>query len=212
MQNSPGIDPILITELRAGERVLWWGRPDPKRRMKRKQSQNVPVRFGFILAMFLLMIFLDTSFIPDWPYITSSPLSLFMLVVANLVVLFCVFYTLPAFRAYLRLQQQLRHTYYAITNQRALMMTALPEKSRVVVSYAKDDIGTISREEGGGGWGDLTFGILRPSKIGTRTVLTQSRFSGIPNVRQVEEIMFQTFKREVEPAPPAPGERISYEQ
>jgi hypothetical protein len=127
-QNPPGIDPLLLAELRAGESMLWWGRPDPKRRMKRRQSQNIPLRFGIILAIFLLMIFLDTLFIPDWTYIMSSSVSLVMLVVVNLIVLYSVFYTIPVYLAYRRLQKQLRHTNYAITNQRAIMMTALPEK------------------------------------------------------------------------------------
>ncbi len=74
-----------------------------------------------------------------------------------------------------------------------------------VISYAKDDIGTISRQEGKNGWGDLTFGVLRPMNTGARTVLAPSRFAGIPDVREAEEVMFQTFKHmDVPPGPVSP--------
>ena len=193
--------------------MLWWGRPNPKRRIKRRQSQMVTMRFGIALAALLLVLIIDILIIPDILVVVHSAAYLLLLmIVINVMLLFSIFSFLPAYQAQLLLQKQLRHTFYAITNRRALMMTALPGKSRAVVSYAREDIGTISREEGEGGWGDLTFGILRPATVGGRTLLTQSRFSGIPNVRQVEEIMFRTFKNATEPSPPAQGERVSYEQ
>jgi hypothetical protein len=214
MQTDPSdVDSNLFAELRAGEQMLWWGRPNPKRRMRHKQSQMITVRFGIVLLSFLLILIIDATVIPDIPYILrSSAYLLLVMLLLTMIVSYAFFYTLQVYRVQLRLQKQLRYTFYAITDRRAFMMTALPGKSRAVVSYAREDIGTISREEGEGGWGDLTFGILRPATVGTRTMLTQSRFSGIPNVRQVEEIMFRTFKNTAEPLQPAPGERVSYEQ
>lgn len=214
MQQDPSdVDSNLFAELRAGEQMLWWGRPNPKHRMKRRQSQMITVRFAIVLSAFLVILIIDATMLPDIPYILRSGAYLLLLMLLfNMIVVYSFFYTLQVYRVHLHLQKQLRHTFYAITDQRAFMMTALPGKSRAVVSYAREDIGTISREEGEGGWGDLTFGILRPATIGTRTRLTQSRFSGIPNVRRVEEIMFRTFKNPIEQSPPAPGERVSYEQ
>ena len=209
-QNPSGIDPNLLAELRPGEQVLWWTHPNPKRRMRRKQFNMLTVRLAIILAVFLFIVYEDITFIPNAPLPEAS--TVFFLIMANIVILPSLVYILLIYRSNLRVRGLLRYTIYAITNQRALMITALPGKVRGVASYAKDDIGTISRQEGQEGWGDLTFGILRPVNVGTRTVLAPSRFSGIPNVQQVEQIMFQTFKRPVAPAPPAPGERISYEQ
>lgn len=213
-QNPSGIDSNLLAELRAGEQVLWWGRPDPKRRIRRRQFNMLTVRLAIIVAVFLFIVYEDITVIPDWSFLEAS--TVLILFVANVVILFGLVYILLIYRSNLRVLGQLRYTVYAITNRRAIMITALPGKVRGVASYAKDDIGSISRQEGQGGWGDLTFGTLRPVNVGSRTVLAPSRFSGIPNVRQVEEIMFQTFKRPDVPGwsatPPGPGERISYEQ
>jgi hypothetical protein len=209
-QNPSGIDPNLLAELRAGEKILWWAYPNPKRRMRRRQSNMLTVRLAIILAVFLFIVYEDITSIPDWSFLEAS--TVLILIGANAVILFCLVYVLLIYNSSLRVLGLLRYTVYAITNQRALMITARPGKAHGVISYSKDDIGTISRQEGQGGWGDLTFGTLRPATVGTRTMLTQSRFSGIPNVRQAEEIMFRTFKNTIEPSPPAPGERVSYEQ
>jgi hypothetical protein len=211
MQQIPsGIDPNLLAELRAGEQILWWGYPNPKRRMRRRQFNMLTVRFAIILAVFLFMVYEDFTLVPDWSFLETS--TVLILIVANIVILFSLVYILLIYRTNLRVLGQFRYTVYAITNQRAIMITAFPGKVRAVASYSKDEIGTISRQEGQDGWGDLTFGILRPVNVGTRTVLAPSRFSGIPNVRRVEEIMFRTFKNPIEQSPPAPGERVSYEQ
>src|SRR5690349_12469974 len=95
MQQDPtDVDSNLFAELRAGEQMLWWGRPNPKRRMKHKQSQMITVRFGIVLAAFLLILIIDATMIPDIPYILRSGAYLLLLMLLfNMLIIYSFFYT-----------------------------------------------------------------------------------------------------------------------
>ncbi len=188
-QDSSGVDASLLAELRSGEQVLWWGRPDPKRQVIHKRSRLTPFWAGILLVV---LIGFDI-FVFSHPYAIDGGIVIAVMLV-NAGLLFpaaLVSYNFVLRREHLR---ALRYTLYAITNQRALIVTAQPGKSRGVVSYAKEDIGTISRHEGKEGWGNLIFGMPRPSVVQGRRVMASASFGGIPKVREAELILFQTFK------------------
>ena len=190
---SSAIDENLLKELRPGERVLWWGRPSEKHRVIKVRSSQRLLSPLFGVLLLVLLTWIDASTFPLWHNVGLS--SLLLLLVFN-ILLFALAFTFFFTFFNLQFNKTLRHTLYAITNQRALLLTVVPGKSYGVISYAKSEIGTISRHEGKGGWGDLTFGTPRPMRLGGKTVLSSVRFVGVPDVRQVEWIMVQTFKME----------------
>lgn len=210
-QNLSGIDPNLLAELRPGEPVLWWGRPDPKRRVINGRSLLSPILIGFLSLLVLFLLAFDILVILnihvlDALFLSLDVLFLFAIILINVGLLFSIGslgYPMVQRRRHVR---DLLHTIYAITDQRALIITIVPGKSRGVVSYTKGDIGTISRHEGKEGWGDLIFGVPRPSVVNGRRVMASASFGGIPQVRAAESVMFQTFKRD-EKAAPLPSER-----
>ena len=203
-QNFSGIDPNLLAELRPGEPVLWWGRPDPKRRVINGRSQLSPILIGFLSILVLILLAFDTFVILNLHFLDA--LLLFAIILINAGLLFSIGSLGYPFVQRRRHVRNLLHTIYAITDQRALIITIVPGKSRAVVSYTKSDIGTISRHEGKEGWGDLIFGVPRPSVVNGRRVMASASFGGIPQVRAAESMMFQTFKRDAASSP-LPSER-----
>ena len=203
-QNFSGIDPNLLAELRPGEPVLWWGRPDPKRRVVNGRSQLSPILLGSVSLLVLFLLAFDIFVILNFH--SADALLLFAIILINVGLLVSIGssgYPVVQRRRHVR---NLLHTIYAITDQRALIITIVPGKSRAVVSYTKSDIGTISRHEGKEGWGDLIFGVPRPSVVNGRRVMASASFGGIPQVRVAESMMFQTFKRDAASSP-LPSER-----
>jgi hypothetical protein len=85
-------------------------------------------------------------------------------------------------------------TSYAVTNKRILIVQA--GRSRTVQSYSQGDIGDIVRTEGPDKSGDLTFAQkeYRDSDGDRRTTLIQ--FVGIPEVRSVENLVRDVFKKQ----------------
>lgn len=207
-QNYSGVDANLLAELRPGERVLWWGRPVAKRRVLHKRTNGLGTRIGMTSVLAVVVILADGFTALNWAYVDST--AFFFLALGNGLLLFAalsLWFLGTRGRTHLR---DLRYTIYAITDQRALLITAVPGQSRGVVSYGKGDISTISRHEGKDGWGDLIFGTPRMLILGGRRVMASASFGGIPRVREVEAIMFQTFKLEEKVAPPpALGEQVS---
>ncbi len=203
-QNFTGIDPILLAELRPGESVLWWGRPNPKQRVIHGRSRPPLLLIGLTSILTLILIAFD-SFIAFNVHLLDGTL-----IIAVMLINGGLLYSIGqlSYSVVLRLRhvRSLYHTIYGITDQRALIITTTPGKNRGVVSYAKGDIGTISRHEGKDGWGDLVFGVPRPSVVNGRRVMAAASFGGIPQVRVAELVMFQTFKSD-EKASPLPSER-----
>ena len=91
--------------------------------------------------------------------------------------------------AYLAAQR----TVYAVTDQRALIISSLG--ARGVRAYSHDDIGELSMVERADGSGDLFFA--------NRTMVTQRGYAsqrvgfiGIPEVRSVEQLLRQNLKEQ----------------
>lgn len=207
------VDPALQNELKPGEQLLWWGRPDPKRKAKSAYAQTANYIIYGILAVVAIgliisnlnLIFQEIGFFgrPDSD-------SIFLLFVS--FALLCV----PLYRFYASynlIQKQvndLRNTIYAITNQRVIMMTA--RKSGVTVnSYTQNDIGQINRVETGDGWGDVAFGKVRQVQRGLRTIPVTEKFTGIPNVHLVADILSRTFGNVGSAVPAMPMQAQQYQ-
>lgn len=208
--NISGMDPNLLAEMRPGERVLWWGRPNARRRVMNSRTRRSFWYLGLASVLALILIGFDGFVFLSLHALDGSLVIAVMLINAGL--LFGILQPAYSFMQGWKHLRALRYTIYAITDQRALLLTAVPGKSRGVVSYAKADIGTISRFEGKEGWGDLVFGLPRTTAIGGRRVVASASFGGIPQVRMVEEILFRTFKQDEKAAPlPLAGEQIRQE-
>jgi hypothetical protein len=199
VDNASSIDPTILAELRPGEPVLWWGRPDPKRRILHKASRTSLILIGLMSILVLLLIGFDGLVVLSG--VAGESFIVLSLLVVNVALLWSIGYVGSIWmksRAHLR---NLRQTIYAITNQRVLVITIMPGKSRGVASYTKSDIGTISRYEGKDGWGDLVFGTPRPSIVNGRRMMASASLAGIPQVRLAEAVLFQTFKSDDRAAP-----------
>jgi hypothetical protein len=210
MHSGSGVDPNLLAELRPGERLLWWGRPNPKRRVSPRRSRLSAWQIGWNGALLLLFVAFNGFVLLHLRDFDGSLLLVALLVDVGLLLN-------PVLLGYSLLLEYrhvraLRSTIYAITNERALIMTTESNVQRGVVSYLKSDIGSISRHEGKDGWGSVIFGLPRPSMIRGRQVMASASFGGIPQVRMVEEILFRTFKQDEQAAKlPLAGEQVRQE-
>jgi hypothetical protein len=162
---------ILDYELGEGENLLWSGQADALRIMR----GSLPVLFIAIplLVVFLLGIYGIFMIGPLSP--SSIPIVLFLVLLLLPGLLLA---SIP-YRTYRRSQRII----YAVTDRRVLIITAGEKRS--VMSFGRADIGAIERIEGSGEKGDIVFGWQR-----------NIRFTGVPHVRMVEQILFRTFKGE----------------
>lgn len=198
------IDPALQHELKPGEQLLWWGRPDPKRRAKSANTQTATyIVFGLLALVFIGLIFNTIRLILEEISFFGRPDSdSFILFFASVALLAISLYRL--YFAYSRTQKHandLYHTIYGITNQRVIVMTTR-KQGMTVNSYTKNDIGQINRVETGGGWGDVAYGKVRQMQQGLRTIAVTEKLTGIPNVRLVADILDRTFRGAGQAAPP----------
>jgi hypothetical protein len=213
MQPAP-IDPSLQNELKAGEQLLWWGKPDPAHSVKENNRLKNVMIIWRILAIILLALSLvcalllrsEMAFPGTWAIASLASLEI------STIVILLVTVTVFAFclnRVYLQWKAQHKHatnvknTLYGITNQRIIVMTAT-KQGLTVSSFTREDIGQINRIETGGGWGDIMFSKPRQIQRGTRSIAVVSKLGGIPNVRLVDDILTRTFKNVAPSAPPPP--------
>lgn len=190
------IDPRISHELRPGEQLLWWGKPDPAYWSQRRALRIYSLRFWslFCFCMFLLLcdnICLFLSF-PPTPVTQVNLLGLIIFV--SLLLFFFLWQSITVRFVYEQMRvrrKDLHHTVYAITTQR--IVEVVENKAVRVRSCSRADIGMVDRAETRDGWGDLTYG--KPVSISfLPTSLTTSRMAGIPDVRAVQELVLRTFK------------------
>lgn len=113
------------------EEILWQGRPDTKIVLT---FQNITLHvFGLVLIAIGLLIF--HSFWGFFLSISATPV--FFLILASLFALVPFGLGLYiAFCAILGPPRRRRHTWYTLTNTRAIVTTAIPFKTRQIVSYS----------------------------------------------------------------------------
>jgi len=214
MQSEPMmVDPYLQHELKPGEQLLWWGRPDPNHRAKTGNASSTfianAIIYGVLAPVVIGVFFFDIQLFQEESAFGGIESTTVFLFFASIVLLGVYLYRLSQFyRQYMRSTANLRNTVYGITNERVIVITATPGQF-FINSYRANDIGPINRIETGGGWGDVSYGKMRQVQRGFRTVMIVEKLVGIPNVRLVEDILIRTFKNPAPaptPYPPTPPE------
>ena len=192
---------FVVLVLGSGEELLWVGAPDPARSVRRSW---MTFAFGVVWMGF------NVNFAVQWyagPFHNvSGPFGLFGMQ-GGLSYLFEVpFFAIGIVMLCSPLYAYLlaAKTAYAITNQRILIVESL--LSRKVRSYTPSQINVLERSERPDGTGDVTFArsYYRDSE-GSRQK-SDAEFVGIPNVREVENLIRATFAGDqiVDQSAPAP--------
>lgn len=162
---------VLDYELEENEQLLWSCQPDP-RRVFRENSAILFIAIPWLFFVLLWLVFivwlLVTSHQFGQPYGTLIALIDFGF--PFLLLLLGLFLFDIPFRA----ARRARRTIYAITSKRVLIITAARKRSIQSHTF----IGHVERIERRNEKGDLIFG---PSQ--------SIRFTGIPNVRSVEQLL-----------------------
>ncbi|HKQ06731.1 MAG TPA: hypothetical protein VJ464_16475 [Blastocatellia bacterium] len=165
-------------QLDTGERLLWHGRPDPKRQIL---GGLAIMLFGIPWTAFALFwtgaasgLFWGEREI-GWPSLFGLFGVPFVLVGIGML--------LSPYWAYRRAQG----TVYVISNRRAMIITGA--RARKVQSFAAPDIGLIERTERSNGKGDVMFATATMNRN-----IQRIGFTGITEARRVERLLLDTFK------------------
>ena len=167
-------------QLEPGERLLWHGKPDPKR--------------GLLATIPLVLFAIPwTAFALFWTAAASGlwfddakpgPMSLFGLFGVPFILVGLGMLTSPYW-----LYKKAKQTVYALTNRRAMIITGASTKK--IQSFTGNDMGAIERTERSNGTGDVNFATM----VGKKSDVTVG-FMGIADARRVERLMLDTFKKE----------------
>jgi hypothetical protein len=167
-------------QLEAGEQLLWHSRPDGRRFI----LGSIPiVLFGIPWTAFSLFWMAAASGF----LFTKSGNGIF-----SLFALFGVPFVLVGFGMLSSpywVYRKMKLTVYALTNRRALIITG--GRSKTIQSYSTKDIGIIERTERANGKGDIYFATVEGNKSTQRI-----GFLGISDVRRVERLLMDVFKKE----------------
>jgi hypothetical protein len=167
-------------QLEPGERLLWHGKPDPKRGL----VASIPVALFAIpwtaFSLFWMATASGLAFRDSQPGWTS----LFALFGVPFALVGLGMLTSPYW-----LYRKSKLTVYALTNRRALIITGGATKK--IQSFTSADIGVIQRTERPKGRGDVMFATIEvkknPQSVG---------FMGIADARRVERYMLDMFKKD----------------
>ncbi|HKP84987.1 MAG TPA: hypothetical protein VJZ26_02750 [Blastocatellia bacterium] len=173
-------------QLEPGERLLWYGKPDPRRGL----LVTIPLMLFAIpwtgFSLFWMAAASGFAFVesePGWD-------SLFALFGVPFVLVGLGLLTSPYW-----LYKKAKLTVYALTNRRAMIITG--HATRKIQSFAGGDIGLIERTERANGRGDVIF-----ATVETKKNSQQVGFMGISDARRVERLLLDVFKKEKEVAEP----------
>jgi hypothetical protein len=172
-------------QLEAGERLLWHGRPDPKRQLL---GSLAVMLFGIPWTAFALFWTGAASGL-IWGDRQLGWHSLFGLFGVPFVLVGLGMLTSPYWT-----YQKAQRTVYAITNRRAMIISGT--RTRKIQSFAGPDIGLIERTERTNGKGDVMFATITGNKN-----MQRIGFTGITDARRVEQLLLDTFKRNEEDKP-----------
>ncbi len=186
MQTNLPLDPaterLLAAELRPGETVLWQSSSDPRRSF----------RMGLLIFLFAIPW---TAFAVFWMTMASRGSVLFGLFGLPFVLVGCVMFASPWWAA-----RRARRVGYALTTDRAIILTPGFWSSVSVRSFSPSDLGDVERVQRGDGGGDLIF--AREYTSGTSESGPQQRrigFMGIPDVRAVQTLIDELTKGYAKP-------------
>jgi hypothetical protein len=177
----PEIQQQLQGEMRAGEKQIWAAQPLPG--LYRLQSIGFFI-FGLPWTAFAIFWVVSAA------GITSHGLSGF-----GFFPLFGVPFVLIGFAMLSSpfwLGKIASRTVYAITNQRAIVMTAKAFGGLTIQSFEPQRLTSITRNQRADGSGNLVFEQFT-QRVGTGTTTVRRGFIGIENVRQVEDLIHATL-------------------
>lgn len=181
MQADLPIDPIterlLAAELRPGETVLWQSSGDPRRSFRQ----------GLLIFLFAVPW---TAFSVFWMTMASRGSALFALFGLPFVLIGCAMFCAPWWSA-----RRARRVGYALTTDRALILTPRFFGAMSVRSFSSADLGSVERVQRADGGGDLIFVreyVGGNSESGPRQRLIG--FIGIRDVRAVQARIEELYK------------------
>ncbi len=177
-------------ELMAGEELRWVGKPNPLR------AAMATVPLGSIAAVVISIGIGLLAFIMLIPVRSGSSFNVISF--TGIMALIIIIAVLASLLNPLLTLLNARNTVYAITSRRIIMLEG---RRSSVTSYGQDDIQRIERRlHGDGSTGDIIFRYEpRARSAGSfnsrwsRTFDMPIGFFGIPDVRQVERILLDTF-------------------
>ena len=181
-QSSLSIPPVIQTELGKGERVLWTAQPDAARLMERGLPGAAFGVFGLSFLLFwmwgtteTLRQKLSAGVIPDLLNIVLAALGL---VGIGFTLFLIIWPFLERSRA--------PHTFYALTNKRALIVVEGVTGNRV--QSVKSAEFSLECRDKPNGRGDLILTREIKGMRGKNRSAQEVGFFGIENVREVEQI------------------------
>jgi hypothetical protein len=184
------LEQVAVAELRQGEKLLWTGTPDPARLARQELVQVVAgvLAFGFGVFWFTgLSSFWGHGFGRhagggfDYGLLAFAGFGLIPVIIG-----------IKSFAAPFIAARKAGSMVYMITNTRVAIVTG--GRRRSVESFGAADLGDLRRTDLPDGRGDLVFGERTVgSGDGARTV--KIGFFGIPDVRAIEKLMLDTFKK-----------------
>ena len=170
---GPQMQAYLNTQIEADEQVLWAGTTNVLGRMRRL--------LPFVILCLFMMFFCSGLF-----FLMDNPSRLLLALLSLLA-----WAGIPAIVAWGQ-SNHLRHTLYAITNRRVLIMSAgKPGKTESYPPEKLEFIRPVSKKMGRG---DIYFTVLR-GKGRRRHMRFNHGFLDITEVEQVADLMRRTFSR-----------------
>ncbi|MBO0793419.1 MAG: hypothetical protein J2P36_21050 [Ktedonobacteraceae bacterium] len=184
----------LERELEENEQLLWFGQPQSSKKIRTQSTKAFLILFFVFDGVGLLLLLLGAIqgvFFPGLSSMLAATFVLFPLAGIHIIIA-TIFGVLAATYRFTT-----SNTLYAITDQRIIILRKGPRTT--ITSFAPNDIGPITRVERPDGSGDLLFthAPSHHSHHHTGNIHHRertSRFTGIPNVRNVERVLRRTFK------------------
>lgn len=176
---SNEMDAALQDTLRQGEAVAWAG----PRLASSTMRQSVPA-FIFGVIFTAIAVFIIYSIYANATNAGKPVPTLPMLFVLPFVLVGLLFMASP-----MMIAKSASRTFYAVTNQRALVVYLKKNGQTVVYEYTPERLGNITVREKDAGSGDIIFQIIHTRMQGSGEWPEQRIFKGflgIANVREVE--------------------------
>lgn len=177
----PSLGAMLQRELQASERLLWVGRPSPRRMFVLHGCSALLLGIPILVvgAIARLLIFSKSALGS-----ASNPAAQYFAMTWD-VGFFAVLVLILFSRLWL--WRKALHTVYAVTDRRALVLEA-SRGQRAAQSFTGRQLAQAQRREGPDGWGDLVFERDVYGK-GAKRVERDVGFLRIPDVARVQRML-----------------------
>lgn len=199
-------NPIVENELFDSESLMWWGKPKPMSMIRSTDMGSVigglvAAGFAAFFIMFSSSLISGSGFSMPGGSFGGPDFDLFRIFFFG-IPLFMMAGGLWEASKPLRRVYEGRNTTYALTDQRAIIITRSATGSTNVRSFYPRDIERVQRSSRADGTGDVIFATdevtrYRSSSSGSRrtpyTVTIKQGFFGIQDARYVEDVMIQLF-------------------